>query len=99
LTASNFGNPSISSTTAKKEDMLASVIGMVGETVSTMSVLAAAQCKVSHVVYAGSTFIQNDLLREVVEGYTRFRGADPVFVEHGEFSGAIGAVLTEPNLP
>ncbi|TJY43977.1 type II pantothenate kinase [Cohnella pontilimi] len=91
LTASNFGHPNLGNSPAKKEDLLASVIGMVGETVSTASVLAAAEARVSRVVYIGSSFVQNEVLRDVVAGYTKFRGAEAVYLPNGEFSGAIGA--------
>lgn len=95
LTASNFGNIlSLASTDQlKKEDLLASVIGMVGETVATASVLAAGQCGVSSIIFIGSSFIRNEFLKEVVQSYTKLRGALPIFIENGEYSGAVGASL------
>ncbi|SDX61988.1 type II pantothenate kinase [Paenibacillus sp. CF384] len=101
LTASNFGRvfALAASDTLTKEELLASVVGLVGETVATASVLAAAQYDIASIIFVGSSFIQNDLLKEVVEGYTRLRGATPLFIENGEFSGAIGALLqlSEPS--
>ncbi|MEK4513501.1 type II pantothenate kinase [Paenibacillus sp. FSL K6-2524] len=95
LTASNFGRmlklPSTDELT--HEELLASVVGLVGETVATTSVLAAQNCGVSSVVFIGSTFIDNELLSETVQRYTLLRGASPVFVKNGEYSGAIGALL------
>lgn len=95
LTASNFGNvdPMVSKADLEKEELLASVIGMVGETVATVSVLAAGQYGVSSVVFIGSSFIRNEFLKDVVQSYTRLRGANPIFLENGEYSGAIGALL------
>ncbi|CAM3525397.1 type II pantothenate kinase [Marinicrinis lubricantis] len=92
LTASNFGR--VQSSEQRPEDLLASVIGMVGETVSTASVLAADPYHVSTIVYIGSSFIQNPILRKVVADYTKLRGAEPLFVENGEYSGAMGALLS-----
>lgn len=77
-----------------KEDLLASVIGLVGETVATTSVLAAGQCGTSPIVYVGSSFIDNHLLKDVVRAYTVLRGGEPVFLENGEYCGAIGALLS-----
>ncbi|WP_233531857.1 type II pantothenate kinase [Paenibacillus alkalitolerans] len=95
LTASNFANvlslDSIDQLT--KEELLACVIGLVGETVATTSVLAAGQCGVSTIIFIGSSFIGNDLLKEVVQSYTKLRGASPIFLENGEYCGAIGACL------
>jgi type II pantothenate kinase len=95
LTASNFGNILAMASTGEleKEELLASVMGMVGETVATVSVLAAGQCGVSSIIFIGSSFIQNEFLKEVVQSYTKLRGAQPIFIENGEYSGAVGALL------
>ncbi len=93
LTASNFGQNLFSiSDELTKEELLATVIGLVGETVSTVSVQAAGQCTSSTIVYIGSSFIDNPLLKEVVTSYTILRGSVPVFPKNGEFSGAVGAM-------
>ena len=95
LTASNFGNDLFSvAGELSKEELLATVVGLVGETVSTVSVQAARQCASSLIIYIGSSFIHNPLLKEVVESYTILRGATPLFLENGEFSGAVGAMIS-----
>ncbi|MNC54729.1 Type II pantothenate kinase [compost metagenome] len=94
LTASNFGNVPHSIEELDKSDLLASVIGLVGETVTTVSVHAASQYGVSSIVYIGSSFIGNDLLKKVVEDYTVLRGATPYLLNNGEYSGAIGALFS-----
>lgn len=95
LTASNFGNDLMSvSGQLTKEELLATVIGLVGETVSTVSVQSARQCDSSLIIYIGSSFIHNPLLKEVVESYTILRGSTPLFLENGEFSGAVGAMTS-----
>ena len=93
LTASNFGQDLFSiSHELSKEELLATVIGLVGETVSTVSVHAARQCRSSTIVYIGSSFIDNALLKEVVTSYTILRGSTPLFPDNGEYSGAVGAL-------
>lgn len=93
LTASNFGNNLFSvAAELSREELLAAVLGLVGETVSTVSVHAAKQCGVSTIIYIGSSFFENPLLKEVVTSYTVLRGAQPLFLENGEFSGAVGAL-------
>ncbi len=93
LTASNFGQNLFSiSHDLSKEELLATVIGLVGETVSTVSVHAARQCDSSTIVYIGSSFTDNLLLKEVVTSYTILRGSTPLFLENGEYSGAVGAL-------
>jgi Pantothenate kinase, acetyl-CoA regulated len=100
LTASNFGRVLPGAVigdgetgSISREDALASVIGMVGEAVATLCVSAAAAHGVKTVVYIGSSFNGNAPLRQAIESYTRFRGGEPHFVENGEFSGALGALM------
>jgi len=94
LTASNFGRWLATGGSRRTEDVLASIVGLVGETVATVSVHAAGQCGVKRVFYIGSSFLQNELLRRVVAGYTELRGAKAGFVPHGEYSGALGAWMS-----
>ncbi|UVI29500.1 type II pantothenate kinase [Paenibacillus spongiae] len=99
LTASNFGHllPSASLASLSQEELLAAVIGLVGETVATTSVLAAGQCGVSSVIFIGSSFLRNNLLKEVVIRYTKLRGGNPLFLRNGEYCGAVGASLYEAS--
>lgn len=92
LTASNFAkvNPGF---VYQPADILASIIGLIAETVATMGVMAAHQHQVNEVVYIGSSFLQNRLLIEWIDKYTTYRGAKALFPDHGEYSGAIGALL------
>lgn len=92
LTASNFGNVLNHPSDFLKEDILASVIGLVGETITTVSVHAAGQHGVPVIVYIGSSFVRNELLQGVVQRYTVLRGSHPLVLTNGEYSGAIGAL-------
>lgn len=94
LTASNFGRWQQTGGSTRKEDLLASVVGLVGETVATISVHAAGQCGASSVIYIGSSFVHNELLRKVVADYTELRGSKALMLRNGEYSGAIGALQT-----
>lgn len=95
LTASNFGRVyRAGRETAGTNDLLASVLGLVGETVATTSVIAAGQFQTDNIVYIGSSFVANDALKKVVADYTAYKGAFPLFVADGEFSGALGALLS-----
>ncbi|MNW61582.1 Type II pantothenate kinase [compost metagenome] len=94
LTASNFGNINGATSGIETPDYLASVIGLVGETVTTVSVHAAMQHGLSTIVYIGSSFIGNEALKKVVTDYTILRGANPLILQNGEYSGAIGALFS-----
>ncbi len=94
LTAANFGKVSQHAPRAaiEKADQLAAVIRMVGETIAVASVMAAKEKNLEHIAYIGSTFHDNILLRQVVESYTHLCGYKPLFINNGEFSGALGAM-------
>lgn len=96
LTASNFGKVFENDDVDRlsKEELLSSVIGLVGETVTTVSVLAAGQYNASTIVYIGSTFSNNDPLKKVIYDYTKLRGMKPIILNNGEYCGAIGALLS-----
>jgi type II pantothenate kinase len=81
------------------DDLLASVVGLVGETVATSSVLAAGNNGAPAIVYIGSSFVDNPLLTKIVSDYTRLRGAEPIMLQDGAFSGAIGALQALRELP
>lgn len=94
LTASNFGNMNSIPANVPISDYLSSVIGLVGETVATASVLAAAHYGISTIVYIGSSFSGNQSLKKVVADYTILREGQPIILDNGEYSGAIGALLS-----
>lgn len=93
LTASNFGHVVGQTEPIGLADALASVIGLVGETVTTVSVHAARERASSEIVYIGSTFLGNTLLADIVNRYTKLRGGQPYVLPEGEYSGAVGALL------
>ncbi|MEO3944968.1 type II pantothenate kinase [Gorillibacterium sp. CAU 1737] len=93
LTASNFGNVLHSPQPPQPADALASVLGLVGETITTVSVMAAAMSGTDRIVYAGSLFEGNEPLSEIVARYTRIRECEPFLLKNGGFCGAIGAWL------
>lgn len=100
LTASNFGKiRTLDFPATTRADLLAAIIGLVGETVTTASILAAEKQGTANIVYIGSSFIDNDILKEIISSYSLFKGTNPVFVKNGEFSGAIGALGAAADWP
>lgn len=94
LTASNFGKVAITQETEhSKENVLATVQGLVGEVISTLSIQLAKERAVDHIVYIGSTLTDNQHLKDVIGHYTILKEHQPIFLDHCGFSGAIGALL------
>ena len=92
LTASNLGRVS----SRDSRDIAHAITGLVGENVA---LLAAALSKQEaapgplDIVYAGSTLIRNVALRDVLAFATSVGGARARFLPHGEFVGAVGALV------
>ncbi|MEK5184746.1 type II pantothenate kinase [Solibacillus sp. FSL R5-0691] len=94
LTASNFGKVGITDQREfEQNNLLATTQGLIGEVISTLSIQLAVQYKTEHIVYIGSTLIDNEQLVKVIEHYTILKKHKPVFLEDCGFSGAIGALL------
>ncbi|MFF5995534.1 type II pantothenate kinase [Lysinibacillus sp. KU-BSD001] len=94
LTASNFGKIGITEVVNHpKEDVLATVQGLVGEVLTTLSIQVAEERKVEHIVFIGSTLTDNENLKKVLSYYTTLKKHTPIFLEDSGFSGAVGALL------
>lgn len=94
LTASNFGKVGITEIAKHPTpDVLATVQGLVGEVITTMSIQYAEAHNTEHIVYIGSTLSDNDHLQQVIGNYTRTKKRTPVFVGDHGFAGAVGALL------
>lgn len=92
FTASNFGKAS-GLHSAGKEDVLAALTGLVAETVMLMSVQAASIHQVKDIVYIGGAVAGNQPLQQRLSEATEAFGCTPVFLDKGEYSGAVGALL------
>lgn len=94
LTASNFGKVGITDEVEHPvENVLATVQGLVGEVITTLSIQLAEERDAKHIVYIGSTLTNNENLKKVISHYTILKKHTPVFLKDCGFSGAVGALL------
>ncbi|CAM3791297.1 type II pantothenate kinase [Mesobacillus thioparans] len=93
LTASNFAK-SQEITSSSPADKMASLNNMIAETLTLLTVQAASLHNIKQAVFIGSTLAGNKPLQNSLETYCRMSGIEPFFLENGEFSGAIGAMLS-----
>jgi type II pantothenate kinase len=91
-TAANFGKPGVHEHAPAPADLSHAIMGLVGENVALICAGLAAAHGVHRVVYGGSTLRGNAVLRDVLGLITAAFGRDPVFLERGEFAGALGAL-------
>ncbi|WP_019414369.1 type II pantothenate kinase [Paenisporosarcina sp. TG20] len=95
LTASNFGDAGLRPLMERsKEDILATVQGLVGEVITTLSIQCAVAEDFEHIVYIGSTLAGNNTLQSIIGNYTTRKNRIPIFLENNGYSGAIGALLS-----
>lgn len=96
LTASNFGKVNIlKDTKHEANDLLATIQALVGEVITTLSIQFAEQKKAEHIIYIGSTLINNEHLKKVIANYTILKKHQPIFLKNCGFTGAIGALLNK----
>jgi type II pantothenate kinase len=93
ITASNFGKLRLGSgPRPSAEDIAAAIMRLVGENVALICGGLAASHPIRHVVFGGGTLRSNPSLREVLRLIASAYGYEPVFLERGEYAGAVGAL-------
>ncbi|MDO3411472.1 type II pantothenate kinase [Saccharibacillus sp. CPCC 101409] len=92
LTAANFARPLPSAAAVRPQDYAAAVVGMVAEIVATVAAQAAALHGASRIVYAGSAYEGNELLRTLTVRFTHMLGRTAEIPPQGPYCGAIGAL-------
>lgn len=92
LTASNFAQAA-SIEESSNSDLMASLSNMIAETITLLTVQAAALNQTTRIVFIGSTLAGNSPLQHSLDSYAKMSGLEPVFLINGEFSGAMGARL------
>jgi len=90
-TAANFGKPRVHDNAAP-EDLANAIMGLLGENVALICTGLAAAHGVRRIVYGGSTLRGNKPLRDVLLLITAAFGREPLFLDEGEFAGALGAL-------
>ncbi|MEH7245790.1 type II pantothenate kinase [Neobacillus niacini] len=92
LTAANFAKGNKLKHT--EADQLASLSNMIAETIVLLTSQAAAIHQVKYAVIIGSAIVDNPSLKSGLDFYMDMVGLTTVFLEKGEYCGAIGASLT-----
>ena len=97
LTAANLGHV----TSRDPRDLAHAIVGLIGENVGLLAGALARSDGTQpplDIVYAGATLRANSALRDVLAFVTSLVGATARFLPHGEFVGAIGALVAARRL-
>lgn len=95
LTASNFGKYARrlqGGVPIERADVAHAIAGLIAENVALLCASLAGAAQVTRIVFGGSTLRGNDALQQMLAQLLRAYGRDPVFLENGEFTGALGAL-------
>jgi len=95
LTAASFGKLASrgeAQPAPAHEDLAHALMGLVGENVALICGGLGAAHQVGRVVFGGSTLRNNRTLREVLQVISSALGHEAIFLPHGEFAGALGAL-------
>ncbi|WP_243299562.1 type II pantothenate kinase [Bacillus litorisediminis] len=90
LTAANFGKPDLRE--SKKEDVAAALFQMIGETIVLLAKQFSEPFGVKKFVYVGSAIANNPALQQVISSFDGMLQHESIFVEHGSYAGALGAI-------
>jgi type II pantothenate kinase len=73
-------------------DLAHGVMGLVGENVALICCGLAAAARVARIVFGGGTLQRNPALVDILRDVCAMLGREPVFLDRGEFAGAVGAL-------
>ena len=95
FTAASFGkiNNENDFNSIKKEDVINSLIGVIGENLGIIATLMAETHKVKNIVFCGGFLIGNKPLKQILSLLCKFKGIKPQFIDNSVFSGALGSLL------
>jgi type II pantothenate kinase len=92
LTAANFAKGKKAIHT--EADRIASLANLIAENLILLTMQAAALHKVQKVVFIGSTISGNSYFKRGLEKYSDMVGLTSIFINKGEYCGAMGAFLS-----
>jgi len=95
FTAASFGkiNNPIDFISSKKEDIINSIIGVIGENLGIIATLTAENHKIKNIVFCGGFLIGNKPLKQILSLLCKFKGIKSRFIDNSVFSGALGSLL------
>lgn len=92
LTAANFGKAHLNKD-ATANDHLAALVQLIGETITLLATSVAQAKGTNQIVFIGSTLNGNEPLKKVFLDFKNMLNYEPIFLKHGAYAGALGALL------
>jgi len=77
----------------KKNDLINSLIGIIGENIGTIATLMAENHSIKNIVFCGGFLIENNPLKQILSLLCKLKRKKALFLKNSEYSGAIGALI------
>jgi pantothenate kinase len=94
FTAASLGKitKDVNADDVKKENIIVSLIGSIGENIGIIATLMAKLHDVKNVIFCGGFLIENKPLKQTLSLICKYNGTKPIFLENSVFAGSIGAL-------
>ena len=76
-----------------KEDLINSLIGIIGENIGTIATLMAENYNVKNIVFCGGFLMGNKTVKQILSLLCKFKRKKAIFLKNSEYCGAIGALF------
>ncbi|MFW9826198.1 MAG: hypothetical protein ACFFEY_01095 [Candidatus Thorarchaeota archaeon] len=95
FTAASLGkvNGTCNVANLKKEDILNSIICLIGENIGIMAILMANNKTIKNIVFSGGFLKENKILKKILSPLCKINQKRAIFLKNSEFCAAIGALL------
>ncbi len=81
----------------KEEDLISSLIGIIGENIGTIATLTAENYNLKNIVFCGGFLLENKPLKQILSLLCKIKRKKAIFLKNSEYCGAIGALLFNNN--
>ena len=78
----------------KKEDLINSLIGIIGESIGTIATLMAENYNIKNIVFCGGFLLENKPLKQILSLLCKFKRKKAIFLKNSEYCGALGALVS-----
>ena len=77
----------------KREDLINSLIGIIGENIGTMATLMAENYNIKNIIFCGGFLLDNKPLKQILSLLCKIKRNKAIFLKNSEYCGAIGALI------
>ena len=76
-----------------KEDLINSLIGIIGENIGTIATLMAENYNIKNIVFCGGFLLENKPIKQILSLLCKLKRKKAIFIKNSEYCGAIGALF------